>query len=103
MDEMQEIIKRPVITEKAMKLGGLGQYVFEVATDSNKIEIKKALETMFEVEVKSVRTVRQKGKQKSRMTKRGYIRGNTALKKKAYITLKEGHSIDLVDTGSQGE
>ena len=103
MDEMQEIIKRPVITEKAMKLGELGQYVFEVATDSNKIEIKKALETMFEVEVKSVRTVRQKGKQKSRMTKRGYIRGNTALKKKAYITLKEGHSIDLVDTGSQGE
>ena len=103
MDEMQEIIKRPVITEKAMKLGELGQYVFEVADNSNKIEIKKAIEGMFEVEVKSVRTVRQKGKRKTRMTRRGYIRGNTALKKKAYVTLKEGHTIDMVDVGAQGE
>lgn len=93
---MIEIIRRPVITEKATKLGELGQYVFEVAPDSNKIEIKKAIEELFEVDVVSVRTVRVKGKIKSRFTRRGIMRGKTALKKKAYITLKKGQTIDIV-------
>ena len=51
---------------------------------------------MYEVNVTSVRTVRIKGKVKARMTKKGYIRGKMPLRKKAYITLKEGQSIEIV-------
>lgn len=93
---MLQVIKKPVITEKAMKLSAMGQYVFQVDPNSNKIEIKKAVEEMFEVEVKSVRTLRVKGKVKVRMTRRGMMRGVAPLRKKAYVTLKEGHQIELV-------
>jgi len=93
---MIEVIKKPVITEKATKLGELGQYVFEVTPASNKIEIKKAIQEMFEVEVVSVRTVRIKGKIKSRFTRKGVQRGRTQLRKKAYVTLKKGQTIDIV-------
>ncbi len=93
---MIEIIKRPIVTEKAMKNGEKGQYVFEVDPRSNKIQIKQAVEEMFEVNVFSVRTARIKGKIKSRMTRRGIMRGKTAMKKKAFITLKKGQTIDIV-------
>jgi len=93
---MIQIIKKPVITEKAMNLASLRQYVFEVHPDANKIQIKEAIEKVFEVDIASIRTVRIKGKRKSRFTKKGLMRGKTALKKKAYITLKEGQSIELV-------
>jgi large subunit ribosomal protein L23 len=99
---MLDIIKRPIITEKAMKLGENGQYVFEVYPEANKIQIKKAIEDLFEVNVVSVRTLNVKGKSKMRMTKRGIMKGRTALKKKAYITLKQGQTIELV-TGAAGE
>ncbi len=93
---MIEIIKRPKITEKAMKLGEQRQYVFEVDPKANKIQIKKAIEEMFEVKVESVRTLRVKGKVRTRYTRRGIMRGKTPLRKKAYVTLKEGFTIDLV-------
>lgn len=93
---MIEIIKRPIITEKAMKLGEQLQYVFEVDPKANKIQIKKAIEEMFEVKVESVRTLRVKGKVRTRYTRRGIMRGKTPLRKKAYVTLKEGFTIDLV-------
>ena len=99
---MIDIIKRPVVTEKAMKLGHNRQYVFEVNPNANKIEIKKAIEAMFEVDVLSCRTTRVKPKVKSRFTRKGLMRGKTILRKKAYVTLKEGQSIDLV-TGAPGE
>jgi large subunit ribosomal protein L23 len=99
---MIDIIKRPVVTEKAMKLGHLRQYVFEVNPNANKIEIRKALEAMFEVDVISIRTTRVKPKVKSRFTRKGLMRGKTALRKKAYITLKEGQTIELV-AGAAGE
>ncbi|MCX7735207.1 MAG: 50S ribosomal protein L23 [Candidatus Kapabacteria bacterium] len=98
---MKEIVKKPVITEKATKLGEKGQYVFEVNPNSNKIEIKKSIEKMFEVNVTSIRTVRIKGKVKSRITRRGLIRGKTSMKKKAYVTLKAGQTIDIV-SGTPG-
>lgn len=79
-----------------MKLTTAHQYVFEVEPDSNKIEIKKAIEELFEVNVVSVRTARIKGKKKIRMTRRGIMRGSTPNIKKAYVTLKEGQSIELV-------
>lgn len=93
---MLQIIRRPVITEKAMKLTANRQYVFQVDPNSNKIEIKKAIEAMFEVNVISIRTVNIKGKVKVRMTRRGIMRGSTPSIKKAYVTLKEGQSIELV-------
>ena len=98
---MKEIVRRPVITEKATKLGVKGQYVFEVDPDANKIEIKKVIENIFEVNVISVRTVRIKGKIKTRFTKRGLMKGKTPLRKKAYITLKQGQTIDIV-SGTPG-
>lgn len=93
---MIEIIRKPIVTEKAMKIGDLRQYVFEVDPKSNKIQIKQAIEKMFEVNVISIRTVRVKGKTRTRFTKRGIMRGKTPLRKKAYVTLKEGQSIEIV-------
>jgi large subunit ribosomal protein L23 len=93
---MMTVIKKPVITEKAMKLQEMSQYVFEVEPNANKIEIKKSLEEMFEVDIISIRTVRVKGKIKSRITRKGLMRGSTPLRKKAYITLKKGQTIELV-------
>lgn len=93
---LEDIIKRPIVTEKAMKLGEFGQYVFEVDKNANKIQIRKAIEDMFEVNIRSIRTVNVKGKVKARLTRKGYMRGKTASFKKAYITLKEGQTIDVV-------
>ncbi len=101
---MNQIIKKPIITEKAMNLSSQRQYVFEVQDNANKIEIKRAVQEMFDVDVTSVRTVRVKGKNKIRMTRRGLMRGKTALKKKAYVTLKEGQQIEIVSSvGSDTE
>ena len=93
---MITVLKNPIITEKATKITHLRQYVFEVETSSNKVQIKKAIELMFTVNVDSVRTVRIKGKNKVRMTKKGIMRGKTNLVKKAYVTLREGQTIDVV-------
>lgn len=93
---MISVLKKPVLTEKATKVGYLRQYVFEVDTNANKLEIANALKAMFGVEIQSIRTVRTKGKVKSRQTKRGLMVGRTNLKKKAYVTLKPGQTIDIV-------
>ncbi|MFA6571799.1 MAG: 50S ribosomal protein L23 [Bacteroidota bacterium] len=95
---MADIIKRPVITEKAMKLGEHDpkQYVFEVNPTANKIEIRKAIQDLFEVKVQTIRTVKTKGKVKRRMTRRGVQEGKLRTKKKAYVTLLKGQSIDIV-------
>ncbi len=98
---MYDIIKKPVITEKAMSMSEHRQYVFEVDPNANKLQIKAAVEEMFEVEVSNVRTARIKGKVKKRFTKAGLQVGKTKLRKKAFITLKEGHSIELV-SGAEG-
>ncbi len=97
---MSAIIKRPLITEKAMRNTEKGQYIFSVDPKANKVQIKKAIEEMFEVNIVSIRTTRIKGKIKTRLTRRGIMRGQTPLMKKAYVTLKEGQSIDIV-TGVQ--
>lgn len=93
---MITVLKKPVLTEKATKIGYLRQYVFEVDPNANKLQITQAIKQMFDVDVASVRTVRTKGKVKARMTRRGYMVGKTNLKKKAYVTLKEGQTIDIV-------
>jgi LSU ribosomal protein L23P len=99
---MFDIIRKPIISEKAMGMQHLRQYVFEVAPNSNKIQIKKAIEELYDVEVQSVRTLNVRGKNKSRFTRKGLMKGRTARRKKAYVTLKEGFTIEIV-SGAQEE
>ncbi|WND02791.1 50S ribosomal protein L23 [Temperatibacter marinus] len=86
-----DIIKAPVITEKATLGQENNTYTFKVAIDATKPEIKAAVESIFDVTVKSVNTVRQQGKIKRF---RG-IRGQRAEYKKAMVKLAEGSSIDV--------
>jgi large subunit ribosomal protein L23 len=100
---MIQIIQKPILSEKAMQHTADSRYVFQVDMSSNKIEIKKAVEEMFEVKVKSVRTLIVKPKYSVRYTKKGLMRGKTAFRKKAYVTLQPGFTIELVgvDTASE--
>jgi large subunit ribosomal protein L23 len=93
-EAMYEIIRTPVITEKATMLTERNQVVFRVATDASKPEIKKAVETLFGVKVLGVNTLIQKGKTK-RFKGRPGVRSDV---KKAYVQLAEGQSIDLTAT-----
>ena len=86
-----DIIVRPVITEKAMKSAENNQVTFVVSLDATKPQIKKAIESVFGVEVKSVNTLRQAGKVKSFRGKMG-VRSDV---KKAIITLAKGQTIDV--------
>ena len=86
-----DIIVRPVITEKAMKSAENNQVTFVVSLNATKPQIKKAVESVFGVEVKSVNTLRQAGKVKSFRGKMG-VRSDV---KKAIITLAKGQTIDV--------
>ena len=89
--EHYDVIRKPVITEKATLASENGAVVFEVARDSNKPQIKQAVEALFGVKVKAINTVITKGKTKRF---RG-IKGTRKDVKKAYVTLEEGNSIDV--------
>jgi large subunit ribosomal protein L23 len=92
---METIIK-PVITEKMTGLGEkLNRYAFIVHKKANKIEIKKAIEDLYGVEVVGVNTMNHPGKAKSRFTQSGLITGRTNATKKAIVTLAEGETIDF--------
>lgn len=86
-----EVVRRPVITEKATLLSEHNQVSFMVAIDATKPEIKAAVEALFKVKVKAVNTIRVHGKIKRF---RGQL-GQRADAKKAVVTLMEGHSIDV--------
>jgi large subunit ribosomal protein L23 len=90
------IIIKPIVTEK-MNLQGdkLNRYGFKVQKDANKIEIKQAVEAMYNVTVNEVNTLIVAPKAKSRFTKGGTIKGKTSAYKKAIITVKEGDKIDF--------
>ena len=91
-----DIIIKPVITEKMTEMGeSLNRYGFIVNRKANKLQIKKAVEDLYGVEVASVNTMTYRGKTKSRYTKTGIISGKTASYKKAIITLAEGETIDF--------
>ena len=85
-------ILRPIITEKATMANENGQVTFAVSIDATKPEIKAAIEMLFNVEVKAVNTLMQKGKAKAF---RGRI-GRRKDMKKAMVTLAEGQNIDLM-------
>jgi large subunit ribosomal protein L23 len=91
-----EILIKPLITEK-MTLQGekLKRYGFIVDRAANKLEIKKAVEDMYGVTVKSVNTANYHGKRKSRFTKAGLLTGRTNHGKKAIVTLAGEDKIDF--------
>lgn len=86
-----DVIRKPIITEKATMASENGAVVFEVAIDANKPSIKEAVEAIFGVKVKAVNTVVTKGKVKRF---RGQL-GSRRDVKKAYVTLEEGQAIDV--------
>jgi large subunit ribosomal protein L23 len=92
----KQILIKPVITEKSTRLSDKrGTYVFVVNREVNKIEIKNAVESMFNVSVSGVNTAVIPGKPKSRSTKTAVLRGQKSAYKKAYVTLKPGETIDI--------
>ena len=97
MKTIWEVIKSPVVTEKALRLkddtldAGLNQVlVFKVDRRATKPAIKQAVETLFKVKVAEVRVINHRGK---RVFRFGRLRGQRAAWKKAYVTLKPGHKI----------
>ncbi|MBQ2540515.1 MAG: 50S ribosomal protein L23 [Paludibacteraceae bacterium] len=90
------IIIKPIVTEKMTAAGEkLNRYGFKVARNANKIEIKKAVEEMYNVQVADVNTLIVAPKTKQRYTKSGLLRGAKQAYKKAIVTLKEGETIDF--------
>ncbi len=91
------ILKSPHISEKTAILGdAANQHVFRVATDAKKPEIKAAVEQLFNVKVADVRTVNVNGKAK----RMGARKGRRNDWKKAYVSLEQGHEIDLASIGA---
>jgi large subunit ribosomal protein L23 len=91
-----DILIKPIITEKMTEQGEkLNRFGFMVEKNANKIQIKKAVESLYNVTVDSVNTMVYAGKTKSRYTKTGIVRGRTKAYKKAIVTLKEGETIDF--------
>lgn len=89
--ELYDVIRRPIVTEKSTRASEANAVVFEVAKSANKPLIKQAVETLFNVKVKAVNTVRTQGKIKRFRGRLGQ-RNET---KKAYVTLEEGNMIDV--------
>ena len=89
--EQYDLIRKPIITEKATLASEGGAVVFEVAMDATKPQIKDAIESLFNVKVKAVNTTITKGKVKKFKGRPGKRRDV----KKAYVTLVEGNTIDV--------
>lgn len=91
-----DITITPIVTEKATKLTEkLNRYTFRVSPQANKAEIKSLVEMLYGVKVVSVNTAVVRGKNKSRWTKSGLLRGKTAAWKKAYVTVAAGQTIEF--------
>ena len=89
------ILKKPLVTEKVSALNEQGKYGFVVDLNANKVEIKKAIEKQYGVNVTSVNTISVMGKKKSRYSKTGVLEGRRPNYKKAIVTLAEGEIIDF--------
>jgi len=91
-----DVLLKPIITEKMTHQGDkLNRYGFVVDKRANKIQIKKAIESLYGVTVEAVNTLRYGGKQKSRFTKTGSVTGKTNSIKKAIVTLGKDEKIDF--------
>jgi large subunit ribosomal protein L23 len=90
------ILIKPIVTEKMTAQGeDFNRYGFVVAKEANKLEIKQAVEDLYNVKVSEVNTMRYAGKRKQRYTKSGVTVGRTSSYKKAVVTLAEGEVIDF--------
>ena len=95
-----EIILRPVVSEKSIDESSRGKYTFAVHPDANKIQIKAAIEQLYEKEkvtVVSVNVLTTKAKEKRRGTRRGRITGYTTPWRKAIVTLAPGQKIEFFE------
>jgi len=90
------ILQKPIVTEKMNRTTEkFGRYGFIVNPRANKIQIKKAVQDMYNVVVVDVNTMNYTGKVRTRGTRTGFTKGKTAAFKKAFVTLKAGESIDF--------
>ena len=93
---MSSILIRPIISEKMAAQGEKqNRFGFEVARDSNKVQIKLAVEKEYGVTVTGVRTMVVRGRRRTRYTRSTVLHGRTAAYKKAIVTVKAGETIDL--------
>ena len=98
MADIRKIILKPVITEQsAVMKEADNKFVFEVDPRANKREIKEAVEKLFGVSVKRVRTTIMRGKTKTTFMRAGRFTGKRPDRKKAYVTLAKGENIDIFD------
>lgn len=93
MKNYYQIIKNPVVTEKSTAQGAEGKYVFWVDTKANKKDVKEAVEKVFNVTVLGVNTQKVPGKIK----RMGKFSGRRPVRKKAYVTLKQGDTIEIFE------
>jgi len=89
----QDVIIRPVISEKSYRLMENNKFTFEVDSRAKKVEIRRAIEDIFKVTVTRVNTVAARGKNR----RQGWSRGRTSDWKKAIVTLKEGDRIEFFE------
>jgi large subunit ribosomal protein L23 len=90
-----DILKKPLITEKVSAMNEKGVYGFVVEKTADKLQIKRAVEKMFGVNVVEVRTMRYAGKHKTRYTKSKVVSGYTNAFKKAIVQVADGEVIDF--------
>ena len=95
--EITEVLRQGILTEKSVQQQGQNKYTFKVAVNANKIEIRRAVETLFKVKVVSVNTMRMPGKAKMIRRRGAPPRPLPAREwKKAIVTLREGQTIDAL-------
>lgn len=95
MKSHHDVILAPVVSEKSYELLDEGRYTFIVHPEANKTEIKQAVEAVFGVKVANVNTMNRKGKRK----RFGLTMGHRKDTKRAIVTLREGETIDIFETG----
>jgi large subunit ribosomal protein L23 len=95
-----DVLIKPILSEKANKqTEKMNRYSFVVDKKANKLEIKKAIEAFYGVQVENVNTIVVPSKLKSKYTKAGYVVGRKPSKKKAIVTVAQGETIDLYSSG----
>jgi large subunit ribosomal protein L23 len=95
--EITEILRQGIVTEESVRLQGLNKYTFKVALRATKIDIRRAVETLFNVNVVSVNTMRMPGKAKMIRRRGSAPRPVVAREwKKAIVTIREGQTIDAL-------
>jgi large subunit ribosomal protein L23 len=95
MKDAEQVLVRPVVSEKSYALMEDGAYIFVVATDATKIDVRHAVEQAFGVRVKSVNTLNRKGKRRRNRKTNSF--GTRSSTKRAVVTLAAGDKIDLFE------